>query len=411
MKTCLKLFILFLMFSGTVWAEVEPVKVQVPETTAWIGQRVPFFVELRSAGSFAGAASFDLPQLPGSLLLNVGAPVMDTQIIEGQSWNLQVHEFALFSQKSGDLEIPKISVRFSRRDAFTGPAMEIQAEVPSWQVHIKRPPGTKSIPFLITTETLELSENWEPEPGPTQAGTIFKRTIVQQASGVSGMALVPAPVYAPDSVRVYSGQAETNDKLERGDFFGERRETLTYLLQKSGTVTLPEIRYVWWNPKTEQLQSLILPAVSLEVTPLSTVSMPGKIVSRYAWLWLLVLATGLVAIQWRRLAGWTTHFREFINPPQRSAARKLLQACRLHDAAIAEHAWSAWRNVQTTGFTPTAELSSSVLDLQRHLYGFKPTESWRGDSLAKAFSAQLDAASRHSRYTPVSILPLLNPGE
>ena len=51
---------------GPTGDEVAPAVVRVPEATAWIGQRVPFFVELSARGSFAGTASFDLPQIPGT---------------------------------------------------------------------------------------------------------------------------------------------------------------------------------------------------------------------------------------------------------------------------------------------------------------------------------------------------------
>jgi hypothetical protein len=42
-------------------AAVEPVSVQISEAKAYTGQRLPFFVELRSKGSFGGATSFTPP--------------------------------------------------------------------------------------------------------------------------------------------------------------------------------------------------------------------------------------------------------------------------------------------------------------------------------------------------------------
>lgn len=412
MKACPSLLISLIMLPGLLWAEVTPVSVRAPEAKAWIGQRVPFFVELRSAGSFAGSASFDLPQLPGILLLKVGSPVVDSQSIEGKNWTVQIHEFALFSQKPGELKIPPFSVRFSRREAFTGPAIDIQTQTSGWIVQIKRPPGSESIGFLMTTESFDLSETWEPEPGAAQVGAIFKRTIVQRAFGISGMALAPATGTSADGIRVYPGNVEIKDLLERGDFLGERRETMTYLIQKPGTITLPEIRYVWWNPKTEQLQSKTLPAVSFEVAPLSATPTLGKmLVGRYAWLWLLALAAGLIAAQRRRLVRWARQCWKTLNPPERRAARKLLHACRLHDAASAESAWIAWRNAQNAGFKPSPKLSAAVLGLQRHLFGPQPLDLWRGDQLADAFRQYLDAAIDHSSHASASILPLLNPGD
>jgi hypothetical protein len=121
MRTALALLITLIVLISTAQAEVAPVAVRAPDAKAWVGQRVPFYVELRATGSFAGVANFDLPQLPGTIIMKIGNPVVSSQEIEGQSWFVQTHEFALFSQKPGRLDMPAFAVRFSSRDGFTGP--------------------------------------------------------------------------------------------------------------------------------------------------------------------------------------------------------------------------------------------------------------------------------------------------
>ena len=405
-------FFFLLMFPLCVRAEVASVEVRVPEVKAWVGQRVAFFVELRAAGSFAGTAGFDMPQLPGTLVMKIGNPVVSSQDIEGESWFVQAHEFALFSQKAGLLEVPSFSVRFASREGFTGPASDVEAQAPGWKVEIQRPPGSDNIGFLITTESLNISETWDPQPGPAQVGAMFKRTIVQRAPQISGMALAPAPTGAPEGIRVYPGDAETKDQLERGDFLGERRETITYLLQKPGSLVLPALTYVWWNPKTEKLESKTLPAVTFEVAPAPAEATTGTAAAaRGAWLWLLSAAffVGFGAWQGRHLAGWGRRVWKTLNPPDRVAARKLLRACRHHDAVAAESAWIAWRNTRDASFQPGAELHSAVLGLQRHLFGRPPAVSWQGDELARVFGENVATAKALSSREPASALPLLNP--
>ncbi len=97
--------------------------------------------------------------------MKVGNLVVSSQDIDGRSKFVQNHEFALFSQKTGLLEVPAISVRFAGREGFTGPAVDVQAQVPGWKVEIRRPPG---------------------------------------------------------GIDVYPGSARTHDQFERGDFLGER---------------------------------------------------------------------------------------------------------------------------------------------------------------------------------------------
>lgn len=407
MKILIWVLICCCAYIAEVRAEIPAVTVRVPETKAWIGQRVQFFVELRASGSFAGTAGFDLPQLPGVLLMKIGNPVVGSEEIEEQSWFVQTHEFAVFSQKSGVLEVPAFAVRFSHREGFTGPIADVQAAAPAWKLEIERPPGAEQIGFLIVTESLDVTETWEPQPGLVQVGAMFKRTIVQQAPRIPGMALAPVPADAPEGVRIYPGESTTEDLLDRGDFLGKRRDTLTYLFTEPGTVTLPALSYVWWNPRSETLQSTTLPAVAFEVAPA-----PAAPSSRAGHVWPFLsagaLAFAMIAWQRRRLTAWLERYRRWLNPPERAAERKLLRACERNDAKSAAAAWCTWRNGQSIAFRPDPGLDSAVLGLHRHLLGPDPGHSWQGNTLAFAFRKHLAAGKGHRYRETHSVLPLLN---
>lgn len=409
LRASVSIFLLLFPLLGR--AEVASVVMRPPQAKAWIGQRVPFYVELRARGSFSGTASFDLPQIPGTILIKIGSPLVSSQDLEGESWFVQTHEFALFSQRSGMLAVPAFPVRFANRDGFTGPATDVQAQSPGFTVKIQRPPGSEHIGFFITTESLDVTETWDPTPGPAELGAIFKRTIIQRAPQIPGMALAPVPTTAPDGIRIYPAEAATNDKLERGDFLGERSETITYLMQKSGTLDVPALNFVWWNPKTEELQSKTFPAVTFEIaTPPATAAAELATATHQAWRWLLVTASLVCLLVWqrRRLAVWGSHYWKTLNPPDRVAARKLLRACRDHDAAAAASAWIAWRNTQTVSFQPTPELCASVLEMQRFVFGPATTHSWRGDDLARAFTKFVAATKTPLTHESASALPNLN---
>jgi hypothetical protein len=407
MKIRIWLIVCCCIYAVEVWAEIPAVTVHVPETKAWIGQRVQIFVELRASGSFAGNAGFDLPQLPGVLLMKIGNPVVGSEEIGDQSWFVQTHEFALFSQKPGVLEVPAFAVRFSHRQDFAGPVTEVQAEAPGWNLEIERPPGTERIGFLIVTESLEVTETWEPRPGPVRAGAMFKRTIVQQAPQIPGMALAPMPAAAPEGVRIYTGESTTEDRFERGDFLGRRRDTFTYLFTEPGTVTLPALSSMWWNPRSKTLQSTTLPAVVVQVAP-ALAAPPST--ARPVWPYLSAgaLAIGLIAWKRRRLAAWLEQYCLWLNPPERAVERNLLRACGCDDAKSAAAAWFAWRNRQPIDFRPGPELDSAVLHLHRNLFGPEPGDSWRGNALACAFRKNLATGKKHRFQKKHSALPLLN---
>lgn len=385
-----------------------PAVISAPETKAWVGQRLPFFIELHTRGSFDGSPTFSIPQIPGTVILKVGNPVVSSRNIDGEDWFTQRHEFALFSQRDGALEIPAIPIRFSSRDGFTGPVTEVDVKSEALTLTIQRPPGSEDIGFLITTDSLEITETWDPEPASAEVGSVFKRTITQRAAEMTGMALAPAPTRAPEGSRLYPGRAEVSDKTERGDFLGERRETITYLVEKPGIITLPEITFNWWNPTTKIIESKTLPAVTFDVPAPPAAAASSSSTSSRLWPWLLAIALiAIAAWQRKNLAAQAHQAWKALNPPHRVAARKLLRACRANDAAQASAAWSAWIDTRPTGYQPPPDLQLAVLAMQRHRFGPAPASSWQGADLARAFQQQAVASPTTRREA--SPLPPLNP--
>ncbi len=182
--------------------------------------------------------------------------------------------------------------------------------------------------------------------------------------------------------------------------------SLPEFLSQFGTLELPALTYAWWNPKTEKLQSKTLPAVTFEVAATGeTVAKRGDWTSLLA----AALVLGLGVWQRRRIAMLLARWWKKLNPPYLVAVRKLLRACRHHDAAAAQAAWNQWQNMQDASFRPSPELRAAVTGMQRCLFGPATAGSWRGDQLAKAFDAEraLSQTTKIDRSSPV--LPFLNP--
>lgn len=405
---------LTLLFTTAGHCEVAPVAIIVPDARAWVGQRLPFFVELRARGSFGGSAIFSLPEISRSVILKLGNPVVSSREIEGDSWFVQTHEFALFSQLSGELAIPAFDVRFGSRDGFTGPVVEQQAQVPGASVEIRRPPGSDRDVYLVTTDELTIEERWDSQPGKLPVGAVVKREIVQQARQMTGMALAPPLTTVPEGVRVYSTSPELIDRTERGEFAGERRETLTYLFQQPGIFELPQMTYVWWDPTAEQLVSRTLPGATFEVA--GSIGGPGTVnpaEERWTGLWLLwpLALVGLGIGIWQRRGVYASllRFLMWLNPPERRAANRLLRACQLNEPVAAHKSWAQWRATQPVGLQLNTEFELALVALQRAVYGPTGSVAWRGAPFARAFAAQRAAILIRSEPGPPADLPALNP--
>ncbi len=377
----------------------------VPESAGWTGQRMPFFIDLRADGSFTGAAAFDLPEIANTAVIKIGNPILSSESDGDAETFIQRHEFALFSQAEGPVTIPQITARFSHKKGYTGPSTDSAIDTKPATLTLRRPPGSENLGFIVTTDSLKIDESWDPEPGPLGTGAVLKRTITQRAEQMTGMALSPAPHDAPEGIRVYPGEPETRDRTERGEFFGERRETITYLVQQPGLYTLPAIRYHWWNPQTETLESQTLPAVTFTAT---SPPPPPQKPSPVRFLWFLIPLIFLAAsLSFRKPLGTLLHrLRERYDPPSRRATRAFLKSCRSNDPQSAARNWAIWRRLRPD-FAPSPEFQHHLLQLHQHLYGPKPASTqWLGHALASSFRA---SARQPSVRTSTSPLPELNP--
>ncbi|UUO07186.1 hypothetical protein M4951_02475 [Blastopirellula sp. J2-11] len=409
------IFVLLLgVVSAVHGADVELVKIQAPAEgkTYWVGQRIPLFIELRAPGSFDGASSFSLPQIPQTVLVKIGNPVVSSEDHDGDSWFVQTHEFALFTQKSGTLEIPEFPVRFSNHDGFTGPVTNHDEKVPSVRIEVKSPPDRESHGFLVTTEIVDISESWNPPPGDVKQGDIAVQTITQTAKQMTGMALQPPTEQPLDGVHAYPAQPEVSVKTDRGEFTGTRIDKITYRFESAGTVTIPAATYSWWNPVKQEYGTKTLPAATFHVTavpqPLVAESPPASLRRWIVGLAIVVALILLGAWRYRPIQNWLTCRWQKLNPPDRVAARRLLHACRTNNAQQAEIAWASWQATRLQSISLSDELLSAVQGLHQSNYGAVPLEAWNGAALAHAFQRELRQTSTRPT-NEFAMLPKLNP--
>jgi hypothetical protein len=240
------------------------VTIEAPNPKGWVGQRIPLYIKLMSSGPFVSPPAFSLPQLPKIVIVKIGDPVVSSEE-DGLTKFTQTHEFALFSQRSGMVELPSFKVRFKSKAGITGDATDHTSSTKSLILDIQRPQKSDANQYLVSTDSLKIEEVWTPSNVPYKQGDIVHRTITQRAEQLAGMALAPPPLQAPEGVRVFADQPVIIDKTERGEFLGERRDTLNCVFEKSGTVTFPAIQYQWWNPEAEEFASVTLPAATFEV--------------------------------------------------------------------------------------------------------------------------------------------------
>jgi hypothetical protein len=129
------------------------------------------------------------------------------------------------------------------------------------------PPGAEGISDLVSTTRFTAEQEWSPDQVAPRVGDALKRTVSRQAEDVSGMAITPLAVPDLPGVGIYPAEPRVEDSADRGSLTGRRTETLTYVFERAGSVSIPDIELAWWNLADERLETLTLPGRALEVLP------------------------------------------------------------------------------------------------------------------------------------------------
>jgi hypothetical protein len=255
-------------------AHAQEVKVRATmetKDTIYVGQKATLVVELLAPGFFASAASFDVPDPQGLVLIPpTGSPVVSSEEVDGVSYTVQRHEVAALAQRAGDAVIPPFTVRFQyKRAPLDKETVPAQVKTPEVKFTATQPPGTEKLGMIISARNLEVKETWHPDPASAKpkAGDAFTRTITFTAPEVPGMMFPPFHADAIDGIGIYPKEPEVQDHAERGSLTGRRQDVVTYALQRAGTFTIPAVRFTWWDLDSKSARTVDFPARTLTVAP------------------------------------------------------------------------------------------------------------------------------------------------
>ncbi len=334
LAACLALFFICSVSSDSVIAAEEIIlRTAVTPEDAWVGQKVVLHVDVLAKDGWAQLRKVTDAEVDGAYLLRLesqGTRLNET--IDGDSYTGQRYSFMLFGQRDGKITVPPatVDVEIKTWGADAGTRIE-RMSLPLVEFNVRTPPGAKGIRGLISTSNLTASQDWDPETDNPVVGDAIKRTITLRAEDVSAMAFAPTLHNEMENLGIYPGEPTVEDTFARGDLTGTRVETVTYVVERAGDFELPSVELSWWNIDTEELQHIVLPGLTLQVTGGSAVaSLPNE---RFSWsvlIPLLVVVVALLVLGGRLLAGRAA-WRLARNETEAAYFRRIRRSARTGD--------------------------------------------------------------------------------
>jgi len=436
-RALISALVLCLFLPLPTWSQDEDVKASASVSTrqdqaTWAGQQVTINLDLKTSGFSFSDTHFNLPEVSGGFLMQTDSTTIKlSEKKDGRDWQVLRYPLAFYPQKSGQLTIPAINVRFSSSAGFGSEKKSFELETEPLTLTVSLPPGVGNDEMVVTTRSFQLDHSWQPvkaneKTAIAKTGDAFTLTVNRRASDISAMLLPPLPVYRTRGLAAYPQTPEVEDKTNRGDLVGERTDSITWVVEEAGIYEIPGIRFKWWNPAKQELEQQLIPGLTLDVVG----SSPGenetllddgsesKPRSLLPWTF-LVLAGIIAVVVWRR---HRTDVEGTQLSDEKSTFADLSKACKNNQAGKAHAAVYAWLGycppLAGMGSGPATlgefsqimkddQLAEELLKLQQAIISTNP--DWHGQSLLVSLRRVRRQLATQKRVHSKAHLAPLNP--
>ncbi len=472
-------------------------EVQAVDKPIYVQQQIPYTVRLYYDARLQ-KGELNAPEPENAVVEQLGEDRRYHTTVDGRPYNVIERHYVISPEKSGALHIPPATFRgriaadtprsrnrprsmmeqflqdspfandpfFRNRlldddffaSPFGNPGKPVAARSRAIDIDVKPRPAAAGNNWL-PAQAVTLTDSWTEQPPEFKVGEPVTRTITIQTQGLAGSQIPELTIEAPDNARLYPETPSHESRTDGKTIYGIRRQTLTYIADREGTLDIPAIHLDWWNTRTNRADSSTLPAWQFHIQPGAAGSgatppvvspqpqTSGKTTATPArtdrpatwkqnllahWPWLL-LAVGLLLslaaiLPWRRLArrhtGTVTNSGEKPQPNQqsprphrpdeKSALQALKKACEENDRHAAARAllilghahWPKDPPRSLGALAARLEQGQSQLQaLDRSLYAGEET-AWNGTELWAIFRHGLPVGKARRQNTDDDLQPL-----
>ena len=244
-------------------SQVEKVmlKTNASPKDGYVNQQIIYTVKLYSSGRFLDA-EYHPPQVEDALLITLGDTRNYQAVDNGMNYVVEEQQYAIFPQKSGEMTItgPAFNALI-----YEGIPKQVNIKPKKTKLTVKPVPASYQSRYWLPAKAVRLKEQYDNEPHHAKEGSTFTRTVTVETTGLPAQ-LVPRFEFASHpSYHVYPEKPEEQNTIRDGELVGTTRVKATYILNQAGDVTIPELKLIWFNTTTQQPETAILPAKTIQV--------------------------------------------------------------------------------------------------------------------------------------------------
>jgi len=213
------------------------------------------------------------PALTGAEVEQVAEAQRDRVVRNGLRYDVYTYQFKITPSTSGDVNITSPLLTASIRKAVRVSNLQQRMTVQTVNIRgnnldltVKDMPAGYQGDWLIS-EDVRLIENNNLQAKEYFVGDPITRSISLQVASLALEKMPEIKLNYNSSLRYYPDKDDLKQGTIEGVLYSQRTITHAIISNKSGEITLPEIKMPWWNSKTEQQEFAILPAQKIIIKP------------------------------------------------------------------------------------------------------------------------------------------------
>jgi len=408
---------------------------QVNVKKPYVNQQVIYKVTLYNSKQLLDV-NYQGPQVENGLLIPLGEEKRYQIRKNNINYIVEEQNYAVYPQKSGSL---KITSPIFNALVYDWDPQRISAQDKTINLMVQPIPKQYTGKIWLPAKKVQLTEQYENEGQTIAQGSTLIRTVTLEGIGIPAQLLPSLNFAQTDAFNVYPEKGKDNNQVTQGELVSNTEIKVTYLFNKAGKITIPELKLPWFNTKTGKEEFAILPPKTLEVTPSAvalTTATPQQAIPtaevntpstqetnkhtsiQDRWPWMLTL---LFALAWLiTLALWSGQRRAGNSQKRhyKNALQELHKACMQSQPMQARDALLKWANLhwpdahllnltELSYLAEDVQLKKQIHILSQALYKNEETFLWRGDELWRCI--QVVKQKKSGKKRKVRALPPINP--
>lgn len=262
------IIILLLLFQATIgFAQNNVVsEVSINRRSVYLGQPVEVSVGIFTPTWFTKGVNFGNIKVNGAFTIYFRS-VSTSKKINGKNYAGVVAIYNVFPYDDEDLVFPSLEMVVETPDEGGFKGIKRSVKTKSTDIVVKAVPNGYNANDWLVANNVSVNESWQGDLKTVKVGDVIQRSVYRKAYGTVSELIPPVFWDSIQGVSIYPSRSSINTEKTKTSISATRTESVRYLFEKEGTVTLPEITITWWNPNQNKLLKRTLKEKIIDVLP------------------------------------------------------------------------------------------------------------------------------------------------